>query len=120
MMCFRGSGLAERGVSGAEIEIRKQAHCTFDFIKYYVGGCEDSISLELAPKFGICETRRVVGDAWHSVALLGSPGDRGIAGVVSRLMKSPCSTRNVPAYAVTGEAAAVSPRATAAALCHPP
>jgi hypothetical protein len=25
-------------------------------------------------------------------------------------MKSPCSTRNVPAYAVTGEAAAVSPR----------
>jgi hypothetical protein len=80
MMCFRGSGLAERGVSGAEIEILKQAHCTFDFIKYYVGGCENSISLKVAPKFGISETRRVVGDAWRSVALLGSRGIEGLRG----------------------------------------
>jgi hypothetical protein len=79
--CFRGSGLDERGVSGAETEIRKKAHCTFGFIKYYVGGCEDSISLEVAPKFGICETRRVAGDAWHSVALLGSRGIEGLQGL---------------------------------------
>ena len=79
MTCFRGSGLDERGASGAEIEIRKQAYCTFDFLKCYVGGFENSISHQVAPKFGICETRRVVGEGLVFRSATSSRGDRGIA-----------------------------------------
>ena len=116
MTCFRGSGLDERGVSGAEIEIRKQAHCTFDFIKCYVGGCENSSPSEWRQNSAFA--RR--GVLW---AMLGIPlrclVRRGIEGLqvaggcISVDEIAFGSTRNVPAYAMTGEAAAVPPRAAA-------
>jgi hypothetical protein len=58
---YHGSGLDERDLTRAEIEIRKQAYCAFEFLKRYVGGFRDSIFLEVAPKLGVRETRRVRG-----------------------------------------------------------
>lgn len=59
---FHGNGLDDRVLSRAEIEIRKQSYCVFDFLRQYVGGFENAIFLEVAPKLGIRETRRIVGD----------------------------------------------------------
>jgi hypothetical protein len=58
---FHGNALDDRTLSRAEIEIRKQAYCAFDFLKSYVGGCENAIFLEVAPKLGVRETRRIKG-----------------------------------------------------------
>ncbi|MFI0846871.1 FAD-dependent oxidoreductase [Mesorhizobium sp. IMUNJ 23232] len=58
---FQGNGLDDRDLSRAEIEIRKQAYCAFDFLQRYVKGFETAIFLEVAPKLGIRETRRVTG-----------------------------------------------------------
>jgi hypothetical protein len=58
---FQGSGLDDRDLSRAEIEIRKQAYCAFDFLQRHVAGFERAIFLEVAPKLGIRETRRVRG-----------------------------------------------------------
>ena len=58
---FQGNGLDDRDLSRAEIEIRKQAYCAFDFLQRYVKGFEKAIFLEVAPKLGIRETRRVTG-----------------------------------------------------------
>ena len=58
---FQGNGLDDRDLSQAEIEIRKQAYCAFDFLQRYVKGFETAIFLEVAPKLGIRETRRVTG-----------------------------------------------------------
>jgi hypothetical protein len=58
---FQGNGLDDRDLSRAEIEIRKQAYCAFDFLTQFVGGFENAIFLEVAPKLGIRETRRILG-----------------------------------------------------------
>ncbi|MDQ0391895.1 FAD-dependent oxidoreductase [Labrys monachus] len=58
---FQGNGLDDRDLSRAEIEIRKQAYCAFDFLQRYVKGFENAIFLEVAPKLGIRETRRITG-----------------------------------------------------------
>jgi FAD dependent oxidoreductase len=58
---FQGNGLDDRVLSQAEIEIRKQAYCAFDFLQRYVKGFERAIFLEVAPKLGIRETRRITG-----------------------------------------------------------
>ncbi|CCV16004.1 FAD-dependent oxidoreductase [Mesorhizobium sp. STM 4661] len=58
---FQGNGLDDRDLSKAEIEIRKQAYCAFDFLQRYVKGFESAIFLEVAPKLGIRETRRITG-----------------------------------------------------------
>ncbi|HEY6632206.1 MAG TPA: FAD-dependent oxidoreductase, partial [Rhizobiaceae bacterium] len=58
---FQGNGLDDRDLSQAEIEIRKQAYCAFDFLQKYVKGFEDAIFLEVAPKLGVRETRRITG-----------------------------------------------------------
>ena len=58
---FQGNGLDDRDLSQAEIEIRKQAYCAFDFLQRFVKGFENAIFLEVAPKLGIRETRRIVG-----------------------------------------------------------
>jgi hypothetical protein len=58
---FQGNGLDDRDLSRAEIEIRKQAYCAFDFLQRFVKGFEKAIFLEVAPKLGIRETRRVTG-----------------------------------------------------------
>ncbi|HEY1779047.1 MAG TPA: FAD-dependent oxidoreductase [Roseiarcus sp.] len=58
---FQGNGLDDRDLSRAEIEIRKQAYCAFDFLQRYVGGFERAIFLEVAPKLGVRETRRIKG-----------------------------------------------------------
>lgn len=56
-----GNALDDRTLSRAELEIRKQAYTAFDFLKRYVGGFEDAIFLEVAPKLGVRETRRIKG-----------------------------------------------------------
>jgi FAD dependent oxidoreductase len=162
---FHGSGLDERVLSRAEIEIRKQAYCAFDFLKRYVGGFENSIFLEVAPKLGIRETRRVLGRYLlteadvrgqarfdDAIGLCNSPvdvhepgGDRAIMdnvgegygipfrclipeGIEGLLVAGRCisvdeiafgSTRNVPACAMTGEAAAIAAANAAAAGIMP-
>ncbi|MDQ2735419.1 MAG: FAD-dependent oxidoreductase [Pseudomonadota bacterium] len=162
---FHGSGLDERVLSRAEIEIRKQAYCAFDFLKRYVKGFENSIFLEVAPKLGVRETRRIRGQYMlteadvrgqarfdDAIGLCNSPvdvhepgGDRAIMdnvgegygipfrclipdGVGGLLVAGRCisvdeiafgSTRNVPACAMTGEAAAVAAAQAAAAGTTP-
>ncbi|MGA2989568.1 MAG: FAD-dependent oxidoreductase [Candidatus Korobacteraceae bacterium] len=59
---FHGNALDERTLTKATIEIRKQAYNVFDFLKKYVRGFENAIFLEVAPKLGIRETRRIVGE----------------------------------------------------------
>jgi hypothetical protein len=59
---FHGNALDPRTLSRAEIEIRKQAYNIFDFLKKYVRGFENAIFLEVAPKIGVRETRRIVGE----------------------------------------------------------
>ncbi|MDB5904374.1 MAG: ribulose,5-biphosphate synthetase [Betaproteobacteria bacterium] len=151
---FQGSGLDDRTLSRAEIEIRKQAYCAFDFLKQYVAGFENAIFLEVAPKLGVRETRRIRGRYVLSesdvlsqarfadaIGLCNSPVDihePGGTGASMRTVGSGygipfrcivpqaieglyvagrCisvdavafgSTRNVPACAMTGEAAAVA------------
>ncbi|MDQ0475383.1 FAD-dependent oxidoreductase [Labrys wisconsinensis] len=151
---FHGNGLDDRVLSRAEIEIRKQAYCAFDFLKRYVRGFEAAIFLEVAPKLGIRETRRIRGRYVLSeadvrgqarfpdaIGLCNSPvdvhepgGDRAIMDNVGEgygipfrclvperigglYMAGRCisvdevafgSTRNVPACAMTGEAAAIA------------
>lgn len=58
---FQGNGLDDRDLSRAEIEIRKQAYCAFDFLQRFVGGFGEAIFLEVAPKLGVRETRRILG-----------------------------------------------------------
>jgi hypothetical protein len=151
---FHGSGLDERVLSRAEIEIRKQAYCAFEFLQRYVKGFENAIFLEVAPKLGIRETRRVRGRYIlteadvrgqarfeDAIGLCNSPvdvhepgGSRAIMdnvgegygipfrcllpdGIEGLLVAGRCisvdeiafgSTRNVPACAMTGEAAAIA------------
>ena len=59
---FHGDGLDERVLTAAEIELRKQAYQVVDFFKKYVPGFEKAQLLEIAPKLGVRETRRIVGD----------------------------------------------------------
>jgi hypothetical protein len=59
---FHGNALDERVLSRAEIEVRRQAYCAFDFFRRYLPGFETSIFLETSPKLGVRETRRIVGD----------------------------------------------------------
>jgi hypothetical protein len=151
---FHGNGLDERTLSRAEIEIKKQAYSAYDFLKKYVKGFENSLFLEVAPKLGIRETRRIVGEYIltendirsqarfdDAIGLINSPidvhepgGEKAIMdnvgtgyGIPFRclipkdvdglLVAGRCisvdeiafgSTRNVPACAVTGEAAAIA------------
>jgi len=150
---FHGNALDDRVLSRAEIEIRKQSYCAFDFLKKYVKGFEKAIFLEVAPKLGVRETRRVRGRYVlteqdvrsgarfdDAIGLCNSPvdihepgGDRAIMenvgggygiplrclqpeGLDGLLVAGRCisvdevafgSTRNVPACAMTGEAAAI-------------
>ena len=158
---YHGSGLDERDLTRAEIEIRKQAYCAFEFLRRYVGGFRDSIFLEVAPKLGVRETRRVRGRYVlteaevrgqarfeDAIGLCNSPvdvhepgGSRAIMdnvgegygipfrclvplGLEGLLVAGRCisvdevafgSTRNVPACAMTGEAAAIASAQAAAA-----
>ena len=154
----QGNALDDRTLSKAEIEVRKQAYCAFDFLKHYVKGFEDAIFLEVAPKLGVRETRRIKGryilteadvraqarfdDAIglcnapidiHEPGGVGAVADGVGSGygipfrclvpekieglfIAGRCMSVDAvafgSTRNTPACAVTGEAAAI-----AAAYC---
>jgi hypothetical protein len=151
---FHGNALDDRVLSRAEIEIRKQSYCAFDFLKRFVKGFEKAIFLEVAPKLGVRETRRIKGryvltetDVRGSarfddaIGLCNSPidihepgGDKAIMqnvgagygiplrclqpeGIEGLLVAGRCisvdevafgSTRNVPACAVSAEAAAIA------------
>lgn len=157
---FQGNGLDDRTLSRAEIEIRKQSYCAFDFLQRYVKGFERAIFLEVAPKLGIRETRRIKGryvlteadvrgrkTFEDAIGRCNSPvdvhepgGSRAIMdnigegyGIPFRclipekvkglLMAGRCisvdeiafgSTRNVPACAMTGEAAGIAAARAAA------
>lgn len=154
---FQGNALDERTLTRAEIEIRRQAYNVLDFFKKYVPGFEHAALLDIAPKLGVRETRRIVGDyvltgedvqserrfpdavgLSLSAVDIHEPGGEGGSmatvkggygipyrcllpkGVEGLLVAGRCisadeiahgSTRNVPACALTGEAAG-----TAAAL----
>ena len=58
----QGDGLDERTLSRAEIELRKQAYEAVDFVRRYIPGCEKAVLMDVAPKIGVRETRRIVGD----------------------------------------------------------
>lgn len=153
-----GNALDFRTLSRAEFEVRKQAYCAFDFLQRYVKGFENAILLEVAPKLGVRETRRIKcryvltgadvrGQARFAdaIGLCNSPVDIHEPGGVRATMENVgtgyaiplrclipekieglfvagrClsvdttafgSTRNLPACAMTGEAAGV-----AAAYC---
>ncbi len=59
---FHGNALDERVLSAAEITIRKQAYCVFDFLRQYVPGFEKVLFLDVGSKIGVRETRRILGD----------------------------------------------------------
>lgn len=59
---FHGNALDERVLSEAEIAIRRQAYCVYDFLRQYIPGFEKALFLEVGPKIGIRETRRIIGD----------------------------------------------------------
>lgn len=59
---FHGNALDDRVLTHAELEVRKQAYNAFDFLKKYVPGFEQAVFLEVAPRLGVRETRRIVGD----------------------------------------------------------
>ena len=59
---FHGNALDERVLSEAEIAIRKQAYCVYDFLRQYVPGFEKALFLDVGSKIGIRETRRIIGD----------------------------------------------------------
>ncbi len=59
---FHGNALDEKVLSEAEIAIRKQAYCVYDLLRQYIPGFEKSLFLEVGPKIGIRETRRIIGD----------------------------------------------------------
>lgn len=151
---FQGSGLDERTLSAAELALRKQAYNVLEFFRRYVPGCEKAALLDIAPRMGVRETRRILGDYVltgddvtsqrrfpDSIALtccpidIHEPGGEGVVhigvgsgygipyrcllprGVEGLLTAGRCisvdhvayaSTRNVPACALTGEAAGVA------------
>ncbi len=151
---FQGIGLDERVLSQAELELRKQAYNVLDFFRRYVPGCEKAALLDIAPRMGVRETRRILGDyvltsddvksqrrfpdaialsccpidihepGGEGVIMLGVGSGYGIPyrcllprGVEGLLTAGRCisvdeiafaSTRNVPACALTGEAAGVA------------
>jgi hypothetical protein len=57
-----GNALDERVLSQAEIAIRKQAYCVYDFLRKYVPGFEKALFLDVGSKIGVRETRRILGD----------------------------------------------------------
>lgn len=56
-----GNALDERQLSAAELAIRRQAYCVFDFFTRYVPGFERALFLDVG-RTGVRETRRIVGD----------------------------------------------------------
>lgn len=57
-----GDALDERDLSRAEIEVRRQGYSVFEFLRRYVPGFEKSRMLEVAPRLGVRESRRIVGE----------------------------------------------------------
>ncbi|HWT81685.1 MAG TPA: FAD-dependent oxidoreductase [Candidatus Methylomirabilis sp.] len=57
-----GNALDERVLSEAEITIRKQAYCVYDFLRRYVAGFEKALFLDVGSKIGVRETRRILGE----------------------------------------------------------
>jgi FAD-dependent oxidoreductase family protein len=57
-----GNALDERVISEAELTIRKQAYCVYDFLRKYVPGFEKSLFLDVGSRMGVRETRRIRGD----------------------------------------------------------
>jgi FAD-dependent oxidoreductase family protein len=56
-----GNALDERQLTAAELAIRRQAYCVFDFFTRYVPGFEHALFLDVG-RTGVRETRRIVGD----------------------------------------------------------
>lgn len=63
-----GNALDEDDLTHAELEVRRQAYCVHDFLRRYVPGFGDSVLFDVAPRLGVRESRRVVGDYVLSAA----------------------------------------------------
>lgn len=55
-----GNALDERVLSAAEIAIRKQAYCVYDFLRQYVPGFEKALFLDVGSKIGVRDRKSVV------------------------------------------------------------
>lgn len=58
---FRLDGTDIRDLTAGELEGRRKAMQMVGFFKHHVPGCEDSVLLDMAPRIGVRETRRIVG-----------------------------------------------------------
>lgn len=58
----QGNALDPRERTKAALQVRRQAYCTFDFLKRYVDGFADAVFLDVAAVLGVRETRRITGD----------------------------------------------------------
>lgn len=61
------NGLDAMEISDAIIECRKQNWYIFNFLKKYIPGFENATLAETGSILGVRETRRVVGDYWHTI-----------------------------------------------------
>lgn len=57
-----GDPLDERTRTRAELEVERQAYVAFDFLRQYVPGFAHAVLLEVAPRLGVRESRRIVGE----------------------------------------------------------
>jgi len=51
-----------RSLTRAEVELRRQALITVQFLKKYVPGFESAYLIDVAPQIGVRETRRIIGE----------------------------------------------------------
>jgi hypothetical protein len=56
------SGISAEDMTKAEVRLRKQVLQTYNFLKKYVGGFEQSYILDTGTQVGVRETRHIVGD----------------------------------------------------------
>lgn len=59
---YDADGTDPRDLGRAMLEGRRQMHQLFDFLHKYIVGFEDSYIVDSAPRLGVRETRRIIGD----------------------------------------------------------
>jgi len=60
--CVNGNPLDERARTRAEFEVERQAYVAVDFLRQFVPGFANAVLLEVAPRLGVRESRRILGE----------------------------------------------------------